>query len=140
MMNIVNGLVLGQDTKQKFVVIALSNGEIHFVTLPLYHEGRSTHHKDIVAKFCKEQGFSPKRDPMKLHKPIYEAVRKEVKLSVEGGGIISVNGESKVISSRAGSMDYGWPRRSVVEHCIQQAIKAEGLNGYTVTISEVKDK
>ena len=138
MNKVVNYLLLEQETELKFVVIVLSDGEIHFATIPFDPSGR-TRHAEIVVKFCKEQGFSPKRDPMKSYKPIYEASKGEIKLSVEGGGIISVDDKARVISSRAGSTDYGWPRRSVVEHCLREAIKGGDFDGYTIEISEVKD-
>lgn len=139
-MTIINNLVLGEVGKeQKFVVIVLSNEEIHFCTTPLYveEEGkvRETRHKEIVAKFCNEKGFIPQFVSKDV---IYTAIdHRGIKLKVDGGGLIRTYTDS--ISSGIASSDYGAPPRSVVEYCIKEAIQKERLDNPTISIREVKE-
>lgn len=138
-MNIVNNLVLGvEKSEQKFVVIVLSNGDVYFCTMPLYGERNENRHKDIVAKFCKEKGFTPK---LMSNDAIVTAINREkIKLEVDGGGLVRHHPDSKSVSSCIKSGDYGKPLRSIVEHCLQEAMNREGLDGYEVDIDEVREK
>ncbi|TSC71535.1 MAG: hypothetical protein G01um101448_1146 [Parcubacteria group bacterium Gr01-1014_48] len=140
-MNIINNLVLGSAREQKFIVMTLSDGTTHFCTSPLYIKvGGKTdevRHKDIVAKFCKENGFDLKHV---LHGAIGIAInRDKVKMEVDGGGLIRTTADSASIYAGNASGDYGEAPRSVVEHCIREAMQKEGLEGYRLAVCDVRE-
>ena len=132
----VSKITLGQE-HQKYVIVSLSSGEKRLLAEVWFRpDGSETRHKEIVDRFCRENGFTPTR---LVDGITYQAENNEgIALEVRGGGIIRLGKVGKEVYVSEDSIDYGMPHADDVIPRIMEAARMGGLTGFQVSFSDLK--